>query len=329
MTNGNGEIMTKARTVLVTAGMIVTSTLTAAFCGGVAAVPAYAASSGSILFTSNQGGHKDIWIMHPDGTGKHRLTDDETADDFAAASPDGRRVVWTRGVFFGPESEIWVMNIDGSGKRQLTFNDASDGGVATWSPDGTKIAFKSSRDSANPDRPNNEIYIMNADGTDQHNITNHPAEEVLPDWSPDGKKIAFVSDRGGDFAIYTMATDGRNVRKLTEDSMYAANPRWSPDGKRILFADGSCHRPCKYDHNDLWVRNDDGKSPKQLTNSAVNELPGDWSRDMKYAVVNYYFSSRTEGQPISDLAIVDLTRGTVSKLTNTEEIREENPFWLH
>ena len=79
----------------------------------------------------------------------------------------------------------------------------------------------------------------------------------------------------------------------------------------------------------MAMMNADGKSPKQLTNSAVNELPGDWSRDMKYAVVNYYFSSRTEGQPISDLAIVDLTRGTVSKLTNTEEIREENPFWLH
>jgi dipeptidyl aminopeptidase/acylaminoacyl peptidase len=256
------------------------------------------------------------------------LTDDDTADDFAAASPDGRRVVWTRGVFFGPESEIWVMNIDGSGKRQLTFNDASDGGVATWSPDGTKIAFKSSRGSANPDRPNNEIYVMNADGTDQHNITNHPAEEVLPDWSPDGKKIAFVSDRGGDFAIYTMAPDGSNVQKLTDNSLYAANPKWSPDGKRILFADGFCHRPCKYTASDLWVMNADGKSPKQLTNSAVNELPGDWSRDMKYAVVDY-FSSTAEGPPISDLAVVDLSNGAVTKLTNTEAISEEHPFWVY
>jgi hypothetical protein len=78
-----------------------------------------------------EGGQKDIWIMQPDGTGKQKLTNDETADDFAAASPDGQRVVWTRGVFSEPESEIWVMNIDGSGKRQLTLNDASDGGVAT------------------------------------------------------------------------------------------------------------------------------------------------------------------------------------------------------
>jgi Tol biopolymer transport system component len=320
--------MTKARTVLVTAGMIVTSTLTAAFCVGVSATPAYAAKSGSILFTSDDGGQKDIWIMQPDRTGKHRLTNDETEDDFAAASPDGQRVVWTRGVFFDPDSEIWVMNIDGSGKRQLTFNDASDGGVATWSPDGSKIAFRSSRDSADPDRPNHEIYIMNADGTNQHNITNNPTEEVLPDWSPDGKKIAFVSNRGGDFAIYTMATDGSKVQKLTEDSMYAGNPRWSPDGKRILFADGFCHTCEEENEHDLWVMKADGKSPKQLTNSALNELPGDWSLDMKHAVVDY-FSFAAEGPPISDLAVVDLSNGTVTKLTNTEAFSEQNPFWVY
>jgi Tol biopolymer transport system component len=326
MTNGKGEIMTKARTVLVTAGMIVTSTLTAAFCGGVLAAPAYAAKNeGSILFTSDEGGQKDIWIT--DGTGKHRLTNDETEDDFAAASPNGKWVVWTRGGF-SPESEIWVMNIDGSGKRQLTFNDASDGGVATWSPDGSKIAFRSSRGSADPDNPNHEIYIMNADGTNQHNITNHPAEEVLPDWSPDGKKIAFVSDRGGDFAIYTMATDGRNVRKLTEDSMYAANPRWSPDGKRILFADGFCRTCEEVNDNDLWVMTADGKNPTQVTTSAENELPGDWSRDMKHAVVDYSLVT-PDGPPISDLAIVELSNGTVTKLTNTEAISEGHPFLVH
>ena len=134
------------------------------------------------------------------------------------ASPDGRRVAWTRGIPSEPDSEIWVMNIDGSGKRQLTFNDAPDGGVRRGRLTASKIAFRSSRGS-NPNNPNHEIYVMNADGSSQHNVTNHRAEEVLPDWSPDGKKIAFVSDRGGDFAIYTMATDGSNVQKLTADSL--------------------------------------------------------------------------------------------------------------
>jgi Tol biopolymer transport system component len=309
--------MRKARTVLATA----VSTLAVVSCVGVLATPAYAANTeGAILFTSDEGGQKDIWIMQPDGTGKHRLTNDKTEDDFAAASPDGQRVVWTRGVFFAPDSEIWVMNIDGSGKRQLTFNDASDGGVATWSPDGSKIAFRSFRDF------NHEIYVMNADGTNQHNITNHPAEEVLPDWSPDGRKIAFASKRSnGYFSIYTMATDGSNVRKLTDDSMYAANPRWSPDGKRILFADGFC----ECDESDLWVMSADGKNPTQITNSAENELPGDWSRDMKYAVVDYnLFTSK--GRPIfEDLAVVNISNGTVTNLTNTKAVNEVHPFRVY
>ena len=312
--------MRKARTGLATAVPIVISTLAVVFCLGVLAAPAYAASAGSILFTRDEGGHKDIWIMQPDGTGKHRLTNDAIEDDFAAGSPNGQRVVWTRGGF-GRESEIWVMNIDGSGKRQLTFNKAPDGGVASWSPDGSKIAFRSFRDG------NHEIYIMNADGINQHNITNHLAEEVLPDWSPDGKKIAFVSDRSrGNFAIYTMATDGSNVRKLTDDSMGAANPRWSPDGKRILFADGFCET-CEED-NDLWVMKADGKDPKQVTNSAESELPGDWSPDKEYAVVDY-ISFTPEGPPIFDLAVVNVSNGTVTILTNTEGINEEHPFWVY
>jgi TolB protein len=305
--------MTKARTQLAIA------VLAAALCAGASAVPAYAAKSGeSILFTSDEGGQKDIWIMRPNGTGQHKLTNDETEDDFAAASPDGKRVVWTRGGF-GPEGEIWVMNIDGSRKRQLTFNNAPDGGVATWSPDGSRIAFRSFRDT------NHEIYIMNADGTNQHNITNHPAEEVLPDWSPDGKKIAFVSDRSGGFAVYTIAINGSNVRKLTDDSMYAANPRWSPDGKQILFADGFCET-C--DENDLWVMKPDGKDPRQVTNTAENELPGDWAPDKKYAVVDYIILP-PEGPPTFDLAVVKLSDGTVGRLTDTEAINEEHPFWVY
>jgi Tol biopolymer transport system component len=317
--------MTRARRVPATAVQIAISTLAVVLCGGVLAAPAHAAGgSGSTLFTSDQGGQKDIWIMRPDGTGKHRLTSDETEDDFAAASPDGRRVVWTRGGF-GPEGEIWVMNIDGSRKRQLTFNDAPDGGVATWSPDGRKIAFRSSRDSTDPDHPNHEIYLMNADGTNQHNITNSPAEEVLPDWSPDGKKIAFVSDRSGGFAVYTMATNGGDVQKLTDDPMYAANPKWSPDGRQVLFADGFCET-CE--ENDLWVMKPDGRDPVQVTNSAENELPGDWSADKRYAVVDYIVFP-TEGPPTFDLALVKMSDGTATKLTRTEAVNEEHPFWVY
>jgi len=71
-----------------------------------------------------------------------------------------------------------------------------------------------------------------------------------------------------------------------------------------------------------------GKNPTQVTTSAENELPGDWSRDMKHAVVDYSLVT-PDGPPISDLAIVELSNGTVTKLTNTEAISEGHPFLVH
>ena len=73
----------------------------------------------------------------------------------------------------------------------------------------TKIAFVSYCDG------NNEIYVMNADGTDSSNLTNHLAWDCSPSWSPDGKKIAFHSDRDGNFEIYSMNADGTNPIFLT------------------------------------------------------------------------------------------------------------------
>ncbi|MFZ3085436.1 MAG: hypothetical protein WA097_02185, partial [Candidatus Hydromicrobium sp.] len=65
-----------------------------------------------------------------------------------------------------------------------------------------KIAFDSMRDL------NYEIYIMNADGSGQVNLTNNPAGDSTPSFSPDGSKIAFESARDGNFEIYTMNVDG-------------------------------------------------------------------------------------------------------------------------
>ena len=74
----------------------------------------------------------------------------------------------------------------------------------------TKIAFVSTRDG------NHEIYVMNADGTNLINLTNHPtAADQHPSWSPDGRKIAFHSYRDGNSEIYVMNADGANPIRLT------------------------------------------------------------------------------------------------------------------
>ena len=85
-----------------------------------------------------------------------------------------------------------------------------------------RIAFVSTRAG------NAEIYVMNADGSDQTNLINDPAVDSAPTWSPDGAKIAFYSDRDGNGEIYVMNADGSDQTNLTNDPEDDWAPAWSP-----------------------------------------------------------------------------------------------------
>ena len=83
---------------------------------------------------------------------------------------------------------------------------------------------------------NYEIYVMDADGRNRENLSNHPRHDMDPDWSPDGTKIAFISNRnGGVYQIYVMDADGKNQIKLTDGPRRKQDPDWSPDGGKIAF----------------------------------------------------------------------------------------------
>ena len=94
-----------------------------------------------------------------------------------------------------------------------------------WSPDGRKIVFVSDRDG------NLEIYVMNADGSGQRNLTRHPGYDSDPEWSPDGRKIAFATKREGNFEIYVMNADGSGQHNLTRNPAPDRFPVWSPGRK--------------------------------------------------------------------------------------------------
>ena len=89
-----------------------------------------------------------------------------------------------------------------------------------------------------PDRTY-EIYIMNPDGSEQLNLTQHRANDVGAVWSPSGEEILFVSDRGGRRDLYLMDPDGSNVRRVFKrEPKRNANrdlPAWAPDGKQIVY----------------------------------------------------------------------------------------------
>ncbi len=100
--------------------------------------------------------------------------------------------VWPTGDLsvFGDASAGWALTQERIEVR-LTHDSARDE-RPSWSPDGSSITFASFRDG------DAEIYVMDADGTNQVNLTNHPDADLDAVWSPDGTRIAFHSDRDGD-----------------------------------------------------------------------------------------------------------------------------------
>ena len=105
--------------------------------------------------------------------------------------------------------------------------------VFAEAPTTPKILFSSSRDG------NYEVYMMNPDGSEQVNLTQHPADDRGAVWSPTGDQILFISDRGGKRVgdLYLMNPDGSNVRRVFKRKIRARrrSPTWSPDGKRFVY----------------------------------------------------------------------------------------------
>ena len=263
---------------------------------------------GRIIFTRLGNGLMDIYGMDVNGQHLQKLTTSLAFEDWGSWSPDTFKIAFMSDRIpdssYAVRFQIYTMNSDGSSVSQLTFaNPAKDstGHVIdttsnfhpAWSPDGTKIAFASTRDT-NPEiylmdpngsnitrlthnaaddaQPawspsglkiafasnrdgNDEIYVMDANGAGQVNLTNNTASDLAPAWSPDGTKIAFQSNRQTDFAIWVMNADGSNPVRLTDPSTAAGVPSWSPDGTRIAFEQDG----------DIWVMNTDGTRKIRIT----------------------------------------------------------------
>jgi TolB protein len=105
--------------------------------------------------------------------------------------------------------------------RQLTSNDAIDR-MPAWSPDGKLIAFDSDREGEA------KIYVMDADGSNQHRISSQPGADAHPSWSPDGKQIVFHKTVLGHGQVYVMDADGSHTKRLTALSAVAFSgfPTW-------------------------------------------------------------------------------------------------------
>jgi Tol biopolymer transport system component len=192
------------------------------------------------------------------------------------SAPTGTRALSGRIAFADDVRDVYVINADGTGLTKLTSHPGNDFDPA-WSPDGTRIAFRSERDG------NNEIYVMNADGSGARNVSNYSGDDWGPAWSPDGDSIAFNSNRDGpDLHLYVVRPDGSGVERIGGD-IWVEYPAWSPDGRKIAFmaqtwADG--------DNYEIYVMNADGSAVRRLTHAPGSDGHPAWSPDSRKIAFN-------------------------------------------
>lgn len=222
-----------------------------------------------LTFNSLRDGDNEIFIMNAEGTNIRQLTTNEFEDRSPKWSPDGEKIAFYSNR--DGDFEIWIMDVDGSNQQQLTTNHGVYGDyeyiplIFDWSPDGEQIVIASDIDG------DQDIFIMDADGSNIYQVTSNEDKDKDPSWSPDGKQIVFTSNRYGDDEIFVMNTDGTNPRQLTSNNEISFYPEWSPDGSQIAFSstrDGD---------SEIWIMDADGSNQQQLTFTEAEDMLPAWS----------------------------------------------------
>ncbi|QOJ01487.1 MAG: PD40 domain-containing protein [Phycisphaeraceae bacterium] len=128
--------------------------------------------------------------------------------------------------------------------QRVTFSRVGADFDPTMTPDGRRLVFASTQH-----RKTSDIYIKDLGGLVVTQITNDPADDVMPAVSPDGTRIAFASNRGGNWDLYIAPISGGHATRVTSDPADELHPTWSPCGTKLAF----CRMGEASSRWELWV----------------------------------------------------------------------------
>ena len=233
-------------------------------------------------------------------------------------SPDGKRVVYVRGVgdykADVEKTELVLVDAVGGGRRVLT-QDRDDVSSPTWSPDGTRIAFLAAPGKDQPP----EIYVLSLDGGDAKRITHAAGAIQAVDWRPDGGALAYVlrdPPPGARKPSPSPSPAPAASASPTVTPKPSPSPSPRPKGYAEAFTVTDEHyltrAPARASH--VWVVDADGTNPRQITRGVTNDASVEWSRDGKTIAVlqqpDAVFAHFTKSQTV----LVDVATGSVRPL---------------
>lgn len=195
--------------------------------------PAWSPDGTKLIYikgAGEDGGPSGTFLLDIESATETLLSEFFLKDSVPIFSPGGTKIAFNSqrdGL-----TNLWVMDVGGTNVVNLTPGVLAGG--ASWSSDGSRIVFSREEDNSNVD-----IYVMNADVSDQSNITNHPSFDVNPAWSPTGDKIVFVSTRAGFSDLYLMNPDGSSLVRLTNSNSRNERPSWLLGSVATLVQDRS------------------------------------------------------------------------------------------
>ncbi|MEA4909944.1 MAG: hypothetical protein GYA17_19095 [Chloroflexi bacterium] len=180
-----------------------------------------------ILFKSDRDGNEALYMMNPDGSGRVRVQENNTAIfqynemmKSQTISPDGQMVVYTDYAEDG-DRELYILNLHSGWIWQLTDRTGEDYG-AVWSPDGKRIVFVAAEGAKT------RLFLYDVDGRQMSGITQSSWEQdTSPTWSPDGRRIAFSSNRVTTWKqIWVIGEDGRGLTNISNSTDNQWDPVW-------------------------------------------------------------------------------------------------------
>ena len=278
--------------------------------------PVWSPDGKFLYFASDRSGNMSFWRLAIDEqTGKTQgeaeaVFTPSTFNRHLNFSRNGRRMIYVQteqqaniqAVKFDQHTErtvgqpFWITR----GDRRIVRPELSN--------DGTRFVMRLQR------RTQDDIVVVNRDGSNWRDLTNDKFFDRYPRWSPDGKRIAFTSDRSGRYEIWLLDADSASFRQLTfEGTGDTSFPLWSPDGSQIAYRSGLVYTVI--DVNKSWAEQNLRRLPTPPKEQRFAAL--DWSPDGKKLIGNL-------GGATSFVAVYSFETNEYEKLTEFGE----SPMWF-